>query len=69
MSRAKESVLNELLPALDNFDLASSHLPKELESNSWAQGMQYIGQQLIVRNNKICWQGEQVCPRPVKVDD
>ena len=46
MSRAKESVLNELLPALDNFDLASSHLPKELESNSWAQGMQYVGQQL-----------------------
>jgi molecular chaperone GrpE len=39
-------VLNELLPALDNFDLAASHLPAELEGNSWAQGMQYVGQQL-----------------------
>jgi molecular chaperone GrpE len=46
MVRAKEMVLNELLPALDNFDLAASHLPAELEGNSWAQGMQYVGQQL-----------------------
>jgi molecular chaperone GrpE len=46
MSRAKEMVLSELLPALDNFDLAASHLPAELEGNSWAQGMQYVGQQL-----------------------
>lgn len=46
MDSAKEAVLSELLPALDNFDLAATHLPKELEDNSWAQGMQYIGQQL-----------------------
>jgi molecular chaperone GrpE len=46
MVRAKEMVLSELLPALDNFDLAASHLPAELEGNSWAQGMQYVGQQL-----------------------
>ncbi len=46
MANAKEAVLNELLPALDNFDLAAAHLPEELEGNSWAQGMQYVGQQL-----------------------
>ncbi len=46
MERAKEMVLSDLLPALDNFDLASAHLPQELEGNSWAVGMQYVGQQL-----------------------
>ncbi|MEI6742071.1 MAG: nucleotide exchange factor GrpE, partial [bacterium] len=38
MLRAKEIVLSEMLPALDNFDLAATHLPAELEGNSWAQG-------------------------------
>ena len=53
MNRAKELVLCELLPALDNFDLAASHLPKELEGNSWAQGMQYIGQQLTQKLDEL----------------
>lgn len=53
MDRAKEIVLTELLPALDNFDLASSHLPAELEANSWAQGMQYIGQQLTQKLDEL----------------
>jgi len=43
---AKMAVLSQLLPALDNFDRAASHLPKELEGNSWAQGMSYVGTQL-----------------------
>jgi len=47
MDSAKESVLSELLPALDNFDRASTHLPKELEDNSWAKGMQYVGAQML----------------------
>lgn len=47
MSNAKEAVLGELLPALDNFDLAAAHLPEDLKDNSWAQGMQYVGQQLV----------------------
>lgn len=47
MTNAKEAVLGELLPALDNFDLAAAHLPKDLKDNSWAQGMQYVGQQLV----------------------
>ncbi len=53
MNRAKEMVLGELLPALDNFDLASAHLPKELEDNSWAQGMQYVGQQLTDKLDEL----------------
>lgn len=47
MNMAKISVLSELLPALDNFDRAATHLPTELEDNSWAKGMQYVGQQLL----------------------
>lgn len=53
MNRAKEMVLSELLPALDNFDLATSHLPAELEGNSWAQGMQYVGQQLTQKLDEM----------------
>lgn len=53
MVRAKEMVLSELLPALDNFDLAASHLPADLEGNSWAQGMQYIGQQLTQKLDEL----------------
>ena len=37
----------------DNFDLASSHLPAELEGNSWAQGMQYVGQQLTQKLDEL----------------
>jgi molecular chaperone GrpE len=47
LSTAKAAVLSELLPALDNFDRAATHLPQELENNSWAKGMQYVGQQLL----------------------
>lgn len=47
MNSAKVAVLHELLPALDNFDRAATHLPAELENNAWAKGMQYVGQQLL----------------------
>lgn len=47
MVSAKESLLSDLLPALDNFDRAATHLPTELEDNSWAKGMQYVGQQML----------------------
>ncbi len=47
MDNAKEAVLSELLPALDNFDRAATHLPAELEDNAWAKGMQYVGQQML----------------------
>lgn len=47
MDNAKIAVLTELLPALDNFDRAATHLPADLEDNAWAKGMQYVGQQLL----------------------
>lgn len=47
LNTAKAAVLSELMPALDNFDRAAMHLPQELEDNSWAKGMQYVGQQLL----------------------
>lgn len=47
MNSAKVAVLHELLPALDNFDRAATHLPAELEENAWAKGMQYVGHQLL----------------------
>lgn len=53
MVRAKEMVLSELLPALDNFDLAAAHLPAELEGNSWAVGMQYVGKQLTDKLDEL----------------
>lgn len=46
MDMAKVSVLTDLLPALDNFDRAATHLPEELQDNSWAKGMQYVGHQI-----------------------
>jgi len=47
MDNAKVAVLTELLPALDNFDRAATHLPADLENNAWAKGMQYVGQQML----------------------
>lgn len=46
MDHAKEAVLGELLPALDNLNLAANHLPEDLTDNAWAKGISYIGQQL-----------------------
>lgn len=46
MSSAKLAVLSDLLPALDNFDRAATHLPEHLQNDAWAQGMSYVGTQL-----------------------
>jgi molecular chaperone GrpE len=46
LSTAKLSVLSDLLPALDNFDRAATHLPEHLQNDAWAQGMSYVGAQL-----------------------
>lgn len=46
MDGAKRAVLTDLLPALDNFDRASTHLPEHLQNDPWAQGMGYVGTQL-----------------------
>lgn len=35
---AKAQVVKDLLPVIDDLERALGHLPKELESNKWAQG-------------------------------
>ena len=42
---ANSDLIYELLPVLDNFQLAAKHLPKDLENNNWAQGIQQIERQ------------------------
>ena len=36
---ASEDVIVKLLPTIDNFELATKHLPKELENSDWAKGI------------------------------
>lgn len=36
----------QILPVLDNFQLAAKHAPKELENNNWAEGVKQIERQL-----------------------
>lgn len=43
---ANENLIAELLPILDNFQLAAKHVPAELENNNWAQGIKQIEKQL-----------------------
>lgn len=42
---ANADLISELLPVLDNFQLAAKHLPDELASNNWALGIQQIEKQ------------------------
>jgi len=39
---ANSDLILQLLPILDNFQLAIKHLPKELEGNSWVEGIRHI---------------------------
>lgn len=43
---ATSDFVEQLLPVMDNFALAAKHVPKELESNPWAQGIQAVEKQL-----------------------
>lgn len=43
---AKTDLLIRILPILDNFRLSTQHLPKELENNNWAKGIQHIERQI-----------------------
>lgn len=42
---ANFNLLYELLPILDNFQLAAKHIPKEIEANNWAIGIRQIEKQ------------------------
>lgn len=43
---ASRQVLERLIPVFDNFALAVKHMPNNLESDNWAQGIVYIHKQL-----------------------
>lgn len=42
---ASADIVEQLLPVLDHFQLATKHLPKDLENNNWAQGIKQIEKQ------------------------
>jgi molecular chaperone GrpE (heat shock protein) len=44
--RAKENLVLEMMPVLDNFNLAINHIPEEDQAKSWIQGIFYIKKQL-----------------------
>ncbi len=43
---AGEEIILDLLPVVDNFNLATKHLPEELENSEWAKGIYHIKSQL-----------------------
>lgn len=59
---AKINLLHELLPVLDNFNRAISHLPVELRDNSWTIGTLAIAKQLkdLVERQGL----ETIAPNP-----
>lgn len=44
-SSVKASVVEELLPVIDNFERALKHVPKELEGNDYVKGVQGVVRQ------------------------
>lgn len=42
---AKEEIIKDLLPLLDNLERATGHLPQELKENEWAKGIAQISKQ------------------------
>lgn len=44
---AQQGLVEKLLPTVDNFQRAFTHLPEELQSNEWVQGVQAVEKQLI----------------------
>ena len=43
---ANSDLLLDILPVLDNFQLAARHIPAEIENNNWAIGIKQIEKQL-----------------------
>ena len=44
-TRVKANVVQELLPVIDNFERALSHVPKDLEGNAYVKGVQAVVKQ------------------------
>lgn len=45
VKNANFDLIFELLPVLDNFQLAAKHIPKEIENNNWVLGVKQIEKQ------------------------
>lgn len=43
--RANGNLVYDLLPVLDNFQLAAKHIPANLDNDNWAQGIKQIEKQ------------------------
>ncbi|MFH1182845.1 MAG: nucleotide exchange factor GrpE [Candidatus Moraniibacteriota bacterium] len=51
---AKEEILREIIPVIDNFELALSHTPNDPQTKSWSEGIAHVKRQLeeiLNRNN------------------
>ena len=46
LNMAKQEVVRDLLPVLDNLDRALGHFPAELKDHPWAKGVAQIGKQV-----------------------
>ena len=44
-NRVKASVIQDILPVIDNFERALKHIPKELENNEYIKGVQAVVKQ------------------------
>lgn len=45
LTMAKEDVVLQLLPLIDNVDRALAHVPEELKDNAWAKGVAGVAKQ------------------------
>jgi molecular chaperone GrpE len=52
-NRLKANVISELLPAIDNFERALKHVPKELEGNDYIKGVQGVVKQFETALNSM----------------
>jgi molecular chaperone GrpE len=50
---AKQEVVVQLLPLLDNIDRALTHRPAELKDNAWAAGVEQVGKQALESLKKL----------------
>lgn len=53
--QANEDIIQEIIPVIDNFELALIHLPKNPETKSWSEGILHIKRQLeeILGKNNV----------------
>jgi len=52
---ANENIISEIIPVIDNFELALAHLPQNPEEKSWSEGIIHIKRQLeeILSKNNV----------------